>query len=72
MFGDDNLEVSDLLKYWNRFQNASDALIESLGASCLSEEERQTCFVDTDETGEQYILWKILIDLSFCPQKYLK
>lgn len=32
-------------------QNVSDALIESLGASCLSEEERQSCFVDTDESG---------------------
>ncbi|EGT55212.1 hypothetical protein CAEBREN_29524 [Caenorhabditis brenneri] len=32
------------------FENPNEALIESLAPSCLSLEEQQTCFIDTDDS----------------------
>ncbi|CAI4223214.1 unnamed protein product [Auanema sp. JU1783] len=32
-------------------ENSADALIESLGASCLSVEEHDSCYVETEQTG---------------------
>ncbi|PIC26934.1 hypothetical protein B9Z55_019354 [Caenorhabditis nigoni] len=46
-------ELAEMMMAQSIEENPNEALIESLAPSCLSLEEQQTCFIDTDDSTER-------------------